>query len=185
MSDPQTSLLETIVDTVIAECNAALTAAGMTVPPGPGFVHTAPVIPLGVQTCPDILAVWLDKIDARPRGEGQPIAPGGLQFSGFHTVAPLRIDYWRYMATLTDTGSDPDPADTRLNSGQLARGAWAIWCRLAADVAAGTLFTNIGSNLTPISRRDVGIGSMTPLVPQGYAAGWRITLEVMLPATFS
>lgn len=184
MSDPHASLLETVAAAIIAASNAALATAGMTIPSGPGFCHTAPTVPLGEQTCPDILGVWFDAIDARPYGERRPQTPGDLQVNGFHTVLPIRIDYWRFYTQLTDSGSEPEPADINLNAGQAARGAWAIWCHLCDLRNAQTLFTNIGPNMTPIQKRDIGIGSLRPLPPSGFAAGWRVQLELMVPTTF-
>lgn len=182
MSDPQTSLLETVAGTLITESNTALTNAGMTVPGGPGFCHMAPVIPFGT-ACPDVLGVWFDAIDARAYGERRPSTPGAMQRQGYHTVLPARIDYWRYHIQSSDDGrAEPEAAEINLNAGQLARGAWAIWCRLCNLRDTEQLFTSIGG--MTVTKADIGIGSMKPLPITGAAAGWRIQLELAVPSTF-
>lgn len=157
---------------------AALAAAGLEVPDEPGIVQSAPPIPFsGVDGCSDQLAVWIDRISARPSGEGTGATPGDRQLAGWRSVALLRVQLWNCHPNLGDSGTVPDRSPATL---QLLRGAWAIWCEVEARRLAGTLFSLPG--VASLSPKDTGMGGLVPLPPQGYAAGWQLNLEVGLPA---
>lgn len=168
-----------VLTDVLTCCTAAITAAGLTAPTEPGVVHTQPVIRWAAADCSDALAVWQDRIVARPLGENVPSSPGDRQLAGWHSVALIRVQLWRCHPIFGDQGGVPDTSPETL---RLLRAAWACWVELGARAQAATLFPSVPITTGGITRKDIGIGSMTPLPPQGVAAGWQINLEVGLPA---
>ncbi len=181
MSDTD-SLLEEILSTILECATDALTAAGYTLPERTGVQHEAPDIPLDGSGSGDALGVYAGTIKARAYGESRPSAPGEGQMSGWHTTLPVNVELWASYPNTRDTGAAPEIGDLQTATFQIQRGAWAIWCELAKRRDSDTLFLIGDLDATLLTKRDIGMGSLTPLKPQGYAAGWKITLEVGLPA---
>lgn len=179
MPDP---LVNTLLAHMLDAASAALTAQNIPVPVRAAVWQTKPVMDLSDQAC-SLLAVYCDKIEARGLGERRPSGSGELQSKGWHSVALVRIEYHDEYPNLNDVGSAPDSAEVTTATNRLAAAAWAIWCGLGAAIDAGTLFSSLDKML--ITREDIGIGSMTPITPNGYAAGWQMNYEVALPAVYA
>jgi hypothetical protein len=128
-----------------------------------------------------LLAVWCDRIEARALGERRPSSSGDAQMQGWHSVALLRAQLWRPYPNLNEAGSAPDSDEITEATQALTRQAWGMWVELGERRDAERLFRTYEGK-TLVSRQDVGIGSLTPLAPSGYAAGVQLNVEVSLPA---
>lgn len=184
MTTPTDSLLEIVLSGLRDTCTDALVAAGIGQPDRRLLTHTAPPVDWkddGGRD--DLLAVYLERIEARATGERQPDSPGAAQAVGYHTVLLVRVEYHRCIAGLDSQGNAPEPAEVLRTTLELNRAGWAVWCELCARRDAGTLFPDVlGGAL--VTKRDVGIGSMAPIPPSGYSGGWKLGVEVAVPATF-
>lgn len=186
MTAPVESTLQGVLAAVDTAVLAALTNASMEVGDAEllgGPTHTAPVVDYADNNG-DLCryGIWIESIDARALGERRPDAAGQIQKPGIHTTAALRVEYWRPFPNVRDAGSPPDPDDVAAATYRLHRGAFAIWCELINRRNAGTLFATDALALARIGRGDIAIGSLRPLPPSGYTAGWQMSLEVGLPA---
>lgn len=183
MSDTD-SLLEVVQNGLLACARDALLDAKVDDPSRRAIWHTKPVMDWSDDGVSDtLLAVWIEKIEARAMGERRSSgSPGEAQLAGFHTVALCRIEYHGCYPNLTGTGSAPEAKEVTAGSLRLTRAAWAVWTELCARRDTDTLFDTLGA--MKITKADIGIGSMTALDPTGYSAGWRLNIEVALPAMF-
>lgn len=179
----ESSLLEQVLAELLACCVDGLVEAGSEPPERRYIAHTQPAVDWPAQGQPDdgLLAVWLERIEARALGERRPSSSGDAQLQGWHSVALLRVQLWRPYPNLSDAGSAPDSDAISEATARLTRDAWSMWVTLGTRRDGDRLFRRYEGG-TLVDRQDVGIGSLTPLAPSGYAAGFQLNVEVSLPA---
>lgn len=87
--------------------------------------------------------------------------------------ATFEIQLWRCVPTLGDGGESPPTADMDTSAGNLLTDLWAILTEIYDRFYAETLFGD------PTLCRDVTIGEVAPLGPEGGAAGWSAQVTVV------
>lgn len=168
------------LDALLTAAKAGLVVANID-PPARSMVSQGPpdVALLAAGEDDRALAVYLLRVEARGSGERRLSSPGELQMPGWHTVLMCRIEYHQCVPGTTDSGGAPDVDAITTATHKLGRAAWAVWCELAARKKADTLVpAGIGGGITA---DNIGIGSLTPVPPSGYSAGWQLTVDATVP----
>lgn len=160
-----------LADEYLTACHAALelTAAG-----APARYYVSPGPP--VFDCPEQLTVHAGGSVVADTFPLQPsLSPGHrVQAYGQVNIVPLTATIIRCTPTIDDNGNLPTPAELDAVSRTICADLWGIWQYVKNKVHDGTLFA------TTHSAREFFFDPAVPLVQQGMASGWQITVRVQL-----
>jgi hypothetical protein len=172
------SVLADLLDAVLDAATAGLDAADRDIPERSLVTHSTPLVVLNV----DQLSVYMSPVVTRPFGERSPDgSPGDLQQKGWNHVATCYVEFWRCAPGVNDAGPIPERDAVDANARELLRDAWAINAEITTRLVNHELVP-VWSPLQVPTRADVGLGTWTPLGPQGLMAGWKFNLDVVVPA---
>jgi len=141
-------------------------------PPGRVYVSHGPSAVDACEGTSGQLTVHLERLEMRPAGVQQRGVPGGFQCQ-IMPVARFVVELFRCVPVPNDRGVPPTEEELDLSAVDLMEDAWSIVTYLIAERASGDLIHGLGCD-------GVGIGVLSPIVPNGGVAGWSFTVEVLL-----